>query len=94
MIVHAGAARWPPAGDVIVATDSGKSPMRCSCGGKAIGTRADHASGSDRVFEAVTKADPERRTGIIVRRVICRRSTDLVTRCIAPLAEPKSISLR
>src|SRR6476646_6882379 len=29
-------------------------------------TRADHASGSDRIFEALQAADPDRRAGIIV----------------------------
>jgi 3-deoxy-manno-octulosonate cytidylyltransferase (CMP-KDO synthetase) len=93
MIVHvwrrAVAAR---AGDVIVATDSGEIAEAVeAAGGKAIMTRADHASGSDRVFEAVTKADPGRRAGIIVNLQGDLPTLDpsLVTRCIAPLKTPE-----
>jgi 3-deoxy-manno-octulosonate cytidylyltransferase (CMP-KDO synthetase) len=35
-------------------------------GGKAMLTRADHPSGSDRVFEAASRLDPERRHDVIV----------------------------
>ena len=68
MIVHvlrrAQAARL---GEVVVATDS---DVVAACvekaGGRAVMTRADHVSGSDRVFEALEVADPQRRSGIIV----------------------------
>jgi len=92
MIVHvwrrAVAAK---AGDVIVATDSVEIAEAVSAaGGTAIMTRADHASGSDRVFEAVTKADPDRRAGIIVNLQgdLPTLDPDLVTRCVAPLSNP------
>src|SRR5215472_3017974 len=68
MIVHvlrrAQAARL---GEVVVATDS---DVVAACvekaGGRAVMTRADHVSGSDRVFEAIEVADPQRRSAIIV----------------------------
>lgn len=93
MIVHvwrrAVAAK---AGDVVVATDSGEiADAVTAAGGKAIMTRADHASGSDRVFEAVKKADPGQRAGIIVNLQgdLPTLDPDLVTRCLAPLSDPE-----
>jgi 3-deoxy-manno-octulosonate cytidylyltransferase (CMP-KDO synthetase) len=54
-------------GPVVVATDS---EVIAACvekaGGRAVMTRADHISGSDRIFEALAAADPQRRAGIIV----------------------------
>ena len=35
-------------------------------GGRAVMTRADHVSGSDRVFEALEIADPQRRSALVV----------------------------
>ena len=51
----------------MVATDS-EAIAACveKAGGRAVMTRADHASGSDRIFEALRAADPQRRAGIIV----------------------------
>lgn len=93
MIVHVWRrAVAANAGDVIVATDSGEiADAVTAAGGKAIMTRADHASGSDRVFEAVTKADPGQRAGIIVNLQgdLPTLDPDLVTRCLAPLSDPK-----
>src|SRR5260370_1937687 len=68
MIVHvmrrAQAAR---VGEVVVATDS---EVIAACvekaGGRAGMTRADHASGSGRIFEALDVIDPQRRSSIIV----------------------------
>jgi 3-deoxy-manno-octulosonate cytidylyltransferase (CMP-KDO synthetase) len=37
-----------------------------AAGGKAVMTRADHQSGSDRIFEALGKVDPEGRAKIVV----------------------------
>src|SRR5437764_5752716 len=47
-------------GPVVVATDS-EAIAACveKSGGRAVMTRADHVSGSDRVFEALTMIDPE-----------------------------------
>ena len=68
MIVHV----WRRAveadcGAVVVATDA--EPVReaiVKAGGAALMTRPDHASGSDRVFEAVLKHDPSAKLETIV----------------------------
>src|SRR6516165_12321235 len=68
MIVHvmrrAEAARLGP---VLVATDS---EVIAACvekaGGRAIMTRSDHPSGSDRIFEALAVADPQGKGTVIV----------------------------
>ena len=54
-------------GAVVVATDS-EAIMAAveKAGGRAVMTRADHVSGSDRIFEALEALDPEHRFGIIV----------------------------
>src|ERR1700689_3802477 len=54
-------------GPVVVATDSPEivAAVR-KAGGLAVLTRADHASGSDRIFEALGKVDPQRAAQIIV----------------------------
>jgi 3-deoxy-manno-octulosonate cytidylyltransferase (CMP-KDO synthetase) len=54
-------------GPVVVATDS-EAIAACveKSGGRAVMTRADHISGSDRIFEALTAADPARKAEIIV----------------------------
>jgi 3-deoxy-manno-octulosonate cytidylyltransferase (CMP-KDO synthetase) len=68
MIVHVmRRALAAQLGPVVIATDS-EAIAACveKAGGRAVMTRADHASGSDRIFEALAAADPERRAGIIV----------------------------
>jgi 3-deoxy-manno-octulosonate cytidylyltransferase (CMP-KDO synthetase) len=61
MIVHVWRrAMEAELGRVIVATDA--EPIRDAIrkvGGEAVMTRADHTSGSDRVFEAVSRVDPD-----------------------------------
>ena len=68
MIVHVlNRAQEAKAGAVVVATDS--EPVFAAvekAGGRAVMTRADHVSGSDRVFEALQQIDPERRARIVV----------------------------
>lgn len=64
VIRRAEAARL---GEVIVATDS--EPILAAAekaGARALMTRADHASGSDRIFEALQIADPDGRARIVV----------------------------
>ena len=54
-------------GPVVVATDSPEIERAVQkAGGRAVMTRADHVSGSDRIFEALGKVDPGRRAAIIV----------------------------
>jgi 3-deoxy-manno-octulosonate cytidylyltransferase (CMP-KDO synthetase) len=54
-------------GPVVVATDSAEiAAVVDKAKGRAVLTRADHASGSDRIFEALGKADPDRRAEFIV----------------------------
>ncbi|MEO1720376.1 MAG: 3-deoxy-manno-octulosonate cytidylyltransferase [Pseudomonadota bacterium] len=55
------------AGRVIVATDSDAIATAIrSAGGEAVMTRADHQSGSDRVFEAISKVDPDQNFDTVV----------------------------
>jgi 3-deoxy-manno-octulosonate cytidylyltransferase (CMP-KDO synthetase) len=92
MIVHvmrrAQAARL---GEVVVATDS---DVIAACvekaGGRAVMTRADHASGSDRIFEALAVADAERKIAIIVnvQADLPTITPSDIAAAIAPLADP------
>ena len=68
MIVHVmRRARAAAVGEVVVATDSEAVAASVEkAGGCAIMTRADHVSGSDRIFEALAAADPSHRCHIIV----------------------------
>ena len=92
MIVHvwlrAVAARC---GRVVVATDSQEIAGAIqSAGGEAVMTRSDHVSGSDRVFEAVTKIDPAREFQTIINLQGDLPTIDpaLIAACAAPLAGP------
>ena len=60
MIVHVlRRAEAAALGPVVVATDSPEiEAVVHKAGGRAVMTRADHGSGSDRVFEALGKVDP------------------------------------
>jgi 3-deoxy-manno-octulosonate cytidylyltransferase (CMP-KDO synthetase) len=92
MIVHvmrrAQAARL---GEVVVATDS---EVIAACvekaGGRAVMTRADHVSGSDRIFEALEVADPQRRDAIIVnvQGDLPTLAPSDIAAAIGPLADP------
>jgi 3-deoxy-manno-octulosonate cytidylyltransferase (CMP-KDO synthetase) len=68
MIVHVlRRATAAAIGPVIVATDSAEiAACVANAGGRAVMTRSDHASGSDRIFEALSAVDPDGRAGIIV----------------------------
>lgn len=89
MIVHVWQrATEAKAGRVVVATDSAEILQAVkAAGGEAVMTRADHASGSDRIHEALTTIDPGRKVGIIVNLQGDLPTLDpaLVTECIAPL---------
>ncbi len=92
MIVHvmrrAQAARL---GEVVVATDS-EVVAACveKAGGRVVMTRADHASGSDRIFEALAVADAQRKTAIIVnvQADLPTIAPSDIAAAIAPLADP------
>src|SRR5271154_1386223 len=60
MIVHVlRRAEAAAVGPVVVATDSPEIEAAVhKAGGRAVLTRVDHASGSDRIFEALGKVDP------------------------------------
>jgi 3-deoxy-manno-octulosonate cytidylyltransferase (CMP-KDO synthetase) len=54
-------------GEAVVATDSEAVAAAVEkAGGRAMMTRADHVSGSDRIFEALQALDPERRVRFVV----------------------------
>jgi 3-deoxy-manno-octulosonate cytidylyltransferase (CMP-KDO synthetase) len=54
-------------GEVVVATDSEAVLAAVEkAGGRAVMTSASHPSGSDRIHEAITEIDPERRIEIVV----------------------------
>jgi 3-deoxy-manno-octulosonate cytidylyltransferase (CMP-KDO synthetase) len=92
MIVHVmRRAQASALGAVVVATDS-EAIAACveKAGGRAVMTRADHASGSDRIFEALQTADPEGRAGIIVnvQGDLPTLAPADVAAAITPLADP------
>jgi 3-deoxy-manno-octulosonate cytidylyltransferase (CMP-KDO synthetase) len=92
MIVHvlrrALAARLGP---VVVATDSPEIEAAVrACGGHAVMTRSDHASGSDRIFEALGLVDPGHRAEIVVNvqgDLPALDPADIVA-ALGPLADP------
>src|ERR1041384_7404972 len=54
-------------GPVVVATDDETIATAVEkAGGRAVMTRADHPSGSDRIFEALGLADPDGRAKVVV----------------------------
>jgi 3-deoxy-manno-octulosonate cytidylyltransferase (CMP-KDO synthetase) len=68
MIVHVlRRAEAAAVGPVVVATDSEVIATAVEkAGGRAVMTSTHHPSGSDRIFEALTSADPDHRARIIV----------------------------
>jgi 3-deoxy-manno-octulosonate cytidylyltransferase (CMP-KDO synthetase) len=91
MIVHV----WRRAieagvGRVVVATDAqGIVEAVRGAGGEAVLTRADHVSGSDRVFEAVNQVDPGRAFDVVLNLQgdLPAMSPDLPRQCLQPLLE-------
>jgi len=92
MIVHV----WRRAveagiGDVVVACDdpSIKAVIEAA-GGKAVMTRADHPSGSDRIYEALGKVDPAGKVEVIVnvQGDLPTIAPSAVRACFDPLADP------
>jgi 3-deoxy-manno-octulosonate cytidylyltransferase (CMP-KDO synthetase) len=68
MIVHVmRRAQRAGIGEAVVATDSEAVQAAVEkAGGRAVMTRSDHVSGSDRIYEALQALDPERRIDIVV----------------------------
>ena len=68
MIVHVlRRAEEAQIGRVAVATDTPEIAAAVKAhGGEAVMTRADHPSGSDRIYEALKQLDPEGKTEIVV----------------------------
>jgi 3-deoxy-manno-octulosonate cytidylyltransferase (CMP-KDO synthetase) len=91
MIVHAlRRATEAGIGRVVVATDDARIAAAVrKAGGEAVMTRADHTSGSDRVFEATTLVDPNATYDIIlnVQGDLPGMHPDLPRRCLAPLID-------
>jgi 3-deoxy-manno-octulosonate cytidylyltransferase (CMP-KDO synthetase) len=92
MIVHVmRRAQAAGIGDAVVATDSEAIAAAVSkAGGRAVMTRTDHASGSDRIAEALSLIDPERRFDIIVnvQGDLPTLAPDEVRAALGPLSDP------
>jgi 3-deoxy-manno-octulosonate cytidylyltransferase (CMP-KDO synthetase) len=92
MIVHVmRRAQAAEIGPVVIATDS-EVIEACveKAGGRAVMTRADHTSGSDRIFEALQTADPDGRAEIVVnvQGDLPTLAPSDVAAAIEPLADP------
>lgn len=92
MIAHVLArAQEAGLGPVVVATDSEDiSAAVEAAGGRAVMTRADHPSGSDRIFEALTRIDPTGRVRVVVNLQgdLPTLSPGDIAAALAPLADP------
>jgi 3-deoxy-manno-octulosonate cytidylyltransferase (CMP-KDO synthetase) len=92
MIVHvwrrAIAAEAGPA--LVAAAEPEIADAVAAAGGKALLTRPDHPSGSDRIWEAVAQADPAGRHDVIVNLQGDLPTIDpaAIRRVLAPLADP------
>jgi len=92
MIVHV----WRRAieagvGPVVVAADDRRVVVAVeSAGGRAVMTRSDHQSGSDRVFEALGAIDPAAAFDVVVnvQGDLPTIERAAVRACLAPLADP------
>lgn len=92
MIVHVlRQAEAAGIGRVAVATDTPDIAVAVMAhGGEAVMTRADHPSGSDRIFEALGKLDPEGKADIIVNLQgdFPTIRTDNIKSVLGPLSDP------
>ena len=92
MIVHVlRRAEAAGIGRVAVATDTPDIAVAVMAhGGEAVMTRADHPSGSDRIFEALGKLDPDGEAEIIVNLQgdFPTIHPDNIRSVLAPLADP------
>jgi 3-deoxy-manno-octulosonate cytidylyltransferase (CMP-KDO synthetase) len=92
MIVHVlRRAQAANIGPVVVATDSADiAAVVEKGGGRAVLTRTDHASGSDRIFEALGQIDPDGRVSIVVnvQGDLPALDPSELGAALAPLADP------
>lgn len=92
MIVHVlRRAEAAGIGRVAVATDTAEIAAAVKAhGGEAVMTRADHPSGSDRIFEALGSLDPGGKAEIVVNLQgdFPTISPDNIRDVLAPLADP------
>jgi 3-deoxy-manno-octulosonate cytidylyltransferase (CMP-KDO synthetase) len=92
MIVHVlRRAEAAKVGPVVVATDAPEIAAAVeAAGGRAVMTRPDHPSGSDRVFEAVQRLDPEGRAKIVVnvQGDLPTLDPNDIRAALAPLSDP------
>lgn len=92
MIVHVvRRAQAAKIGEVVVATDS--EPVLAAvekAGGRAVMTRVDHPSGSDRIHEALMELDPERRirTVVNVQGDLPTIDPNHIKAALGPLSDP------
>jgi 3-deoxy-manno-octulosonate cytidylyltransferase (CMP-KDO synthetase) len=92
MIVHVmRRAQEARLGEVWIATDS-EAIAACveKAGGRAVMTAASHASGSDRIFEALEAVDPQRRASIVlnVQGDLPTLPPSDIAAALGPLADP------
>ncbi|MFM7083500.1 MAG: 3-deoxy-manno-octulosonate cytidylyltransferase, partial [Hyphomicrobium sp.] len=91
MIVHVWRkAMAAECGRVVVATDSARiRDVIRAVGGEALMTRPEHTSGSDRIYEALNRVDPEADADIIVNLQgdLPSLEPSLIKSCIQPLNE-------
>jgi 3-deoxy-manno-octulosonate cytidylyltransferase (CMP-KDO synthetase) len=92
MIVHVmRRAQEARLGEVWVATDS-EAIAACveKAGGRAVMTAASHASGSDRIFEALEAVDPQRHASIVlnVQGDLPTLPPSDIAAALGPLADP------
>jgi 3-deoxy-manno-octulosonate cytidylyltransferase (CMP-KDO synthetase) len=84
-------AKEAAVGQVAVATDSADiANAVTAAGGEVVMTRTDHTTGSDRIFEALGKADPQGRAKIVVNvqgDFPTLAGADIKT-ALSPLADP------
>jgi 3-deoxy-manno-octulosonate cytidylyltransferase (CMP-KDO synthetase) len=76
-------------GPVFVATDSPEIASAVEkAGGRAVMTRSDHASGSDRIYEALTRVAPDADIIINVQGDLPTLDPADIRAALAPLADP------
>ncbi len=92
MILHVlDRAREAGIGEAAVATDDDTIRAQVeAAGGRVLMTRADHQTGSDRIFEALGRADPAGRISIVVNLQgdLPSIEPESIRRVIEPLEDP------